>query len=242
MQRVRATVVALALGVAVAGCGGGDPGGTEPLPELTAEIVQLRRDEVLQRVEVAVTNRSAEHVVVETLELRVAGFSGGGVQRKDEPMPPGRRVNLPTPYGEISCSADFRAEVGRPRVGMLVHTADDAWRREGTGATTVVHGTLEARLTTDQPRTISQVAGTVLYHFEPEPDAPAPLALLTPERPAASVPVRVRLARCDGHARGEVKKPFEFRVWLGPPGGEQRAISPQVRAADIEAFRAVCPF
>jgi hypothetical protein len=266
----------------VAGCGTGDPGGSQPPPELTAEIVQLRRDEVLQRVEVAVTNRSGQHVVIETLELRVPGYSGGGVQRKNEPMPPGRRVNLPTPYGDITCTADFRPEVGRPRVGMLVHTADDntarrvvlrpsdprdllhgiaekeclkrrlgsevqlgygpTWRREGTGDATVVHGTLEARLTSDEPRTITQVAGTVLYHVEPEPGAPDPLALLTPEQPTASVPVRVRLARCDGHARGEVKKPYEFRVWLGPPEGEQRAISPPVRAADIAAFRAVCPF
>jgi hypothetical protein len=52
----------------------------------------------------------------------------------------------------------------------------------------------------------------------------------------------VSLARCDGHARGEVKQPYAFLVWLARPGGPQQAVTPTVTDADKAAFRAVCPF
>ena len=66
-------------------------------------------------------------------------------------------------------------------------------------------------------------------------------AALTPEHRTASVPITVSLSRCDGHARGETKKPYAFLVWLAPPGGEETAVNPVVDDAARAAFQAVCP-
>lgn len=287
MRAARRTgpVVALALALTTSGCGGSDPAATAAAaPRLGAEIVQLRRDEVLRRVEVAVTNRTRAPVTVESIELRVPGFGGGGVVPKGEPVLAGQLVNLPTPYGEVRCTDDGRARVGRPRVVIRVHTERDPtsrrvvlrprdpgglldrigageclarrltrevsltfdphWRRTGTGEAAAVHGTLRARLNTEQPRDLTQVAGTVIYGLAPEAAAGRPvdpLARLTPEQPVALVPVVVTRSRCDGHARGETKKPYAFLVWLAPPGGAEQAVSPVVSAADQAAFDQVCP-
>jgi hypothetical protein len=119
-----------------------------------------------------------------------------------------------------------------------------SWRLTGSGADAVLHGTLEARLLTDQPRDITQLAGTVIYGLAPAPRTgppPTPLAHLTARRRAASVPVVVTQARCDGHARGETKQPYAFLVWLGPPGSDGFAVSPPVSAADRAALQRVCP-
>ena len=275
-----AAVVSLAL---VAGCAGSDPAPQRPAPRLSADIAQLRRDEVLKRFEVAVTNRSHEQVTIESINLRVPGYGGAGVQVKDEPLPAGQLVNLPTPYGEVSCSADGTASVGRPRVVVRVHTASDPtsrrevlrprdpdgllprvaagtclsqrllrevelsfgpdWRLVGSGRDRYLRGTLDARLTIDQPRDVTQLRGTVIFDLLPDPPeraATPPIAHLTPQQPAASIPVRLTRARCTGHARGEVKKPYEFLVWLAPPGGEELAVTPPVSDAAKVAFERVC--
>jgi hypothetical protein len=280
---LRTAVVLVGVALVATGCGGSDPA-ADPPPRLGAEIVQLRRDEVLRRVEVAVTNRTGEQVTVESIDLRVPGFGGGGVQPKDEPLLAGQVVDLPTPYGEVRCTGDGQARAGRPRVVIRVHTASDptsrrvvlrprdpqgllqriatgeclarrltrevslsfdpTWRRSGTGEDAAVHGVLRARLHTDQPRDLTQLAGTVIYGLVAETAAGAPadpLAHLTPERPEALIPVVVTRSRCDGHARAETKKPYAFLVWLAPPGGEEHAVSPVVSAADRAAFDLVCP-
>ena len=80
---------------------------------------------------------------------------------------------------------------------------------------------------TGPPRDVTQVAGTVIYSLRADAAAGGgALASLTPARPRASVPVTVSVASCSGHARGETKKPYAFLVWLGPPGGEQLAVTP----------------
>ena len=271
----------LALALSLAGCGGGgDPAAQQPAPQLGAEVVQLRRDEVLHRVEVAVTNRTSSQVTIDSIDLRVDGFTGGGVVRKGEPLLAGQRVNLPTSYGEVRCSADGQARVGRPRVVVRVHTEQDptprrvvlrprdpqglldriaaaeclaarltrevalsfdpGWRQVGSGDDVEVHGTLRARLRTDQPRDLTQVGGTVIYSLAAQGTAD-PLAHLTPAQPEALLPVVVGRSRCDGHARAETKKPYAFLVWLAAPGGAEQAVSPVVSAADRAAFDLVCP-
>lgn len=270
--------------VLLAGCGGGpDPAPPSTAPRLAAEIVQLRRDEVLKRFEVAVTNRSHEQVTIESIDLRVPGYGGSGVQVKNEPLPAGQLVNLPTPYGEVSCAGDGTAQVGAPRVVVRVHSASaptsrrevltprdpqgllrrvaageclsrqllsevslgfgPTWRTTGSGDNVVIHGTLEARLQIGQPFNVTQLRGTVIYDLaaDPPPAPGQPIAALTPGRPNVSIPVVVSQARCTGHARGETKKPYEFLVWLAPPGGEEHAVTPPVTDADRVAFESVCP-
>ena len=267
----------------LAGCAGSDPAPRRPAPRLSAEIKQERRDQVLLRFEVAVTNRAREPITVESIDLRVPGYGGAGVQVKNEPLPAGQRVNLPTPYGEVSCSADGTASVGRPRVVVRVHTDSDPtsrrevlrpsdpdglltrvasstctserllrevelsfdpdWRLVGSGNDRYLRGTLDARLTIDEPRDVTQLRGTVIFDVLPDPPGRAdhpPLAHLPPERPTAAIPIRLTRARCTGHARGEVKKPYEFLVWLAPPGGEELAVTPPVTDAARVAFERVC--
>lgn len=96
-----------------------------PAPALSAQVVQLRRDEVLQRVQVAITNAAAVPVRIQTVELLVGGYTGSGAQPADEPLPPGQVVNLPTPYGEVSCPTTGPVEVGEPLVVVQVRRETD---------------------------------------------------------------------------------------------------------------------
>jgi hypothetical protein len=286
MRSLARVVGALVLLLPAAACGGDGAAEDVPAaerPSLAAQIVQLRRDEVLERVEVSLRNEGPEDVMVEQLTLRVPGFRSAGPVPKDSLLRPGLVVNLPTPYGEVRCSRDGRARVGRPVVTLRLHTSSraeprqlvlrpgdpdgvldrvaarecterrvrseiglsfgDRWRPERTADGVVLRGTLEARLRAPGPRDVTQVAGTVIYSLRPATaqQGDRPLARLTPENPAASVPVVVSVARCDGHARGETKKPYEFLVWVAAPGGEEVAVSPVVDDADRAALQAVCP-
>jgi len=283
--RAAASALLLALaGGLVTGCSGGSSPAAAPAaaapPRLAAEVVQLRRDEALGRVEVYVVNRSGGPVTVETIDLRVPGFSGAGPQVEEEPLPAGQGVDLPTGYGEVSCPDAGPVQVGAPTVEVAVHRQGENrsyrvrvpaggrdlltriarglcltqrldsevslsfgphWTRHGSGSATTVTGTLVARLLVDQPRDVTQMSGTVIYDLDPVRPGDLPVHL-TPAARVAHVPVVLSLARCDGHARGEVKQPFAFLVWLARPGGPQQAVTPQVSDGDKQAFRAVCPF
>lgn len=117
------------------------------------------------------------------------------------------------------------------------------WRQETVAGAVRLHGTLVARLADGaSPRDLTQLAGTVIYDLAPEPSAARrPLARLDAGRRTASVPVVVSLSRCDGHARGETKKPYAFLVWLAEPGGEEQSVVVPVSAADRARLQAVCP-
>jgi hypothetical protein len=94
-------------------------------PQLAVQVVQLRRDEALGRVELAVRNRGDVDVVVDRLRLDLAGFTGGGWVPKDSPVPAGQVVNLPTPYGRPRCPADGEPTLGRVSVRLRIHTAEN---------------------------------------------------------------------------------------------------------------------
>lgn len=227
-----------------------------PAGTLVAQVVQLRRDEALGRVEIGVTNHGTAPVVVTRLRLRAGGFTGGGWVQKDEPIPAGQLVNLPTPYGEPRCPATGGPVLGHIRVDLALAATDRAapgvvhptasasrslltrvltslctaqrlrrevalsfgtpWSGKGSGDTLALFTTIEARLAAGAgPQDITQVGGNVLYELRPV-GAAAPLARLDAAHPAASLPVVLTQARCTGHAKGEIKKPYLFLVWLGP--------------------------
>jgi len=283
----RLVAVAL-LGLCVVGCAGGtdaEPQAKPSPPELAAEIIQLRRDQVLERIEVALQNTGPTDVVVESLHVHVPGFRSGGPVPKDSPVRSTQVVNLPWPYGTVRCGDTEAPAVGRPVVTVRVHTAldpasrrvrlvagdtsgllqriadractiqrlrrevdlrfADDWRAEQTSRGVVLHGTVLARLLTDEPRTVSQVAGAIMYGLQPDESAGPvrdPLAVLTPAQPEASIPVEAYAARCDPHTIGEIKKPYEFLVWISSPGEEAFAITPAVGQGTKDALRKACAF
>lgn len=272
----------------LAGCSDGGAGAGESAADktvarkLTASIVQLRRDQVLGRVQVAVRNRSGEEIVVERLRLTTPGYAERPSVAKNSPIAAGREVYLPWEYGDVGCRGGT-VQVGRPAVELRVRTAGgstvvrlaardpeayleriaertctleryarevslrfgDEWTPEQTSGGVRLHGTLLAELRIDEPREISQVAGAIMYGLLPDESAgplSEPLARLTPESRVAEIPVEAYAARCDAHTKGEIKKPYEFLVWVGKPGEEPFAISPDVGQPTKDALRLACAF
>lgn len=252
-------------------------------PPVTAEVVQLRRDQVLQRVEVAVRNTGRTRLVVESVRLEVPGFRIPGPLPKDSPVFAGGVVNLPVPYDGVDCPASGDPDIGPATVTLRVHPDDDPtatrtatidagdgggllqriadracaveraarqvdlgftdrWRIEQTPEGPVAHGELRARLLDGEGLRITQVAGAILYGLRPEDGAPSPLARVTPQRPLARVPVVAYAARCDPHTIGEIKKPYEFLVWVSGADGEELALTPEVSDRDRAALQRVCTF
>ena len=288
-SRTARVVLSGAVGlVALAGlaaCDGDGPSAATPAaakPTLRAEVVQLRRDVVLQRVEVTVENLGDSDVMVERIRLSVPGFTIPGPLRRDEPLLAGTAVNLPVPYDGVRCPADGPPRIGSPRVTMQVRQGDDptsrtvrvkardadslldriatracaverlgeavdlrfddTWRLEKTADGDVLHGTLVAKLLEGGPRTISQVAGAVMYGLRPDTPTAEPLASLTPDHPEARIPVVAYTARCSGHAIGEIKQPYAFLVWVSEPGDEDLAVNPTVGDPTKQALRQICAF
>jgi sugar (pentulose or hexulose) kinase len=86
----------------------------------------------------------------------------------------------------------------------------------------------------DEPATLTatQVGGSVLYGLSAQPGAlPSTLAS---GQPHLEIPVVVRSTRCTGHVIGEVKKPYDFGVWLSLDGADDQwtkvQTSPEVQA------------
>jgi hypothetical protein len=287
-DRRHAPRIALVAALAVTGCGDQGEAASQPGPgpDLTAQVVQLRRDQALERIEIALRNGGPRDVVVRRLQVRVKGYSELPAQAKDSPIQAGLVVNLPWSYGDVRCGPDLTAPVvGRALVRLRVSvgasaatrpvslratdpdrlltriaerhcavrratrdvalTFADDWRLDRGPDRDVLHGTLRATLTADGPREVSQVAGAIMYGLEADPAAVRagePLATLTTDRPVADIPVIAYASRCDGHTIGEIKKPYEFLVWVGEPGAEPLAVTPQVGQATKDALRQVCAF
>ena len=91
-------------------------------PEMSAEIVQLRRDQVLERIEVSLHNRSGEPVTVDRLRIDMPGFRSMPAVAKDSPIAAGLTVNLPWTYGDVRCWPDRAPDVGPAAVHLRVHT------------------------------------------------------------------------------------------------------------------------
>lgn len=63
------------------------------------------------------------------------------------------------------------------------------------------------------PVTMTDLKGSILYTLTPVVTAP-PYGTLAAGQATADVPIVIAPSRCDPHAIGEVKKPYEFPAWL----------------------------
>src|SRR5215218_4245752 len=100
--RMAAIGLAFVSVAAATGCADSDAGAdATDGPTLSAEIVQLRRDQVLERVEVSLHNTSGEPVTVDRLRIDMPGFRAMPGVPKDSPIAAGLTVNLPWTYGDV---------------------------------------------------------------------------------------------------------------------------------------------
>lgn len=112
---VRATAATVAVLAGLAGCGPAPvpPDGEGPpqasatvasqAPLLQVTLRQYRRDEARRFVQVTVTNLGPRAVDVLEVRLDATGFASLEPTVKDAVLLPGRRVDLPVPYGETRC-------------------------------------------------------------------------------------------------------------------------------------------
>lgn len=72
------------------------------------------------------------------------------------------------------------------------------------------------RLAGDEPITLTDARGSVLFVVEPvDPlERGDPLAVMASGEPAARASIAVNVGRCEAHAVADAKKPFEFAVWI----------------------------
>jgi hypothetical protein len=101
-------------------------------PPVSVQVLQLRGDEVFDRLQVAVRNKGTSDLVVDRLRLRIEGFTGVGWVSKDSPVPAGQVVNLTTLYGDARCPAQGQVRVGQMAVELRMHTAADPRSRSVT--------------------------------------------------------------------------------------------------------------
>jgi hypothetical protein len=163
---------------------------------------------------------------------------------ESDPTP--RTVRLPAtdPQGILQRIADRTCAVERVNRDVVLEF-EDTWRAERGPDGVVLHGRLRARLRGDDPREITEVRGAILYGLRPDESTgavPSPLARLTSRRREASIPVAAYAARCDGHTIGEIKKPYEFLVWVAASGEEPIAVTPAVGQPTKDALRLACSF
>jgi hypothetical protein len=134
----------------LAGCGAPSPGqastagdvtaSAAPSPELSAALVQYRRDAQRGVVQVKVTNDGPEPVTVRGVELSSATFAEPAVEGKDSRLAPGTTVDLTVDLPEAVCEA---RDEGPVVVELAVVDASGADRtvaletaRGGAGGTT----------------------------------------------------------------------------------------------------------
>ena len=255
---------------------------------LAAEIVQLRSDVPLNRVQIGLVNSGEETVVVDSLHVRIPGFrSPESGCRRTLPWRPGCRSTCPGPTALSSCPVtDAAPDVGPPVVTLRVHTESDPTSR--TLRLTATDPTKVLQRIADRTCAVERVNREVALEFgdtwRPERRArrsPGPARhaagaaahrraagghrgagaiMYALSRTSLRDPFRLRWPSCrrsGGRSRsrsspmppaatgtriGEIKKPYEFLVWVARPGEEPVAVTPAIGQPTKDALRLVCAF
>ena len=125
---------------------------------------------------------------------------------------------------------------------VSVRVGDD-WATGGAHGAVVLQADLELELRdTSRVIEVTQVAGSIMYDVRPVDRDARPLARLDEGSRNADVALSFSLARCDPHTRAEIKKPYEFVMWLTVDGGEEQALVFSPDAEGQKLLRKVCAF
>lgn len=154
------------------------------------------------------------------------------------------RLRATDPDGLLKRIVDRTCVVELVRSEVDLHFGTK-WRPENGPGGVIVHGTLQARLLIDQPRYVNETRGAIMYGLKPDPSAGPVgkrLAKLTPDHRHASIPVIGYASRCDPHVKAEIKKPYEFLVFISGPGRQDVAITPDINEQTKKALRLACAF
>ncbi len=213
------------------------PAGVDVFVEFP-RYLQLQR-----RLEVAVDNTGDDPVVITEVALRSPLFQDVAAEEGSTEVEAGRRRDLqiglglpvcPAPAGasfvEIAATVEGRAQRGRVEVdpAPLQRISDDECgqayveERVALGYSAdyaMADGVVNAALTVqrrsgDEPVAITSVRGSVLIELVPVDAGAQPLGELTAGAETSSVPVRMRVIRCDPHAVIESKKTFQLATWV----------------------------
>lgn len=275
-------VLAAGIGVLVARAATG--GQSEARPDLALTVEQYRDDEVEHAIEVAVRNREADPVTVESVQFDSPDFASTGPVAHHTSIPAGGwRIDLRTPYGRGRCDGatvpgharaatavvrivsadgmarDWRYRLPDPahlldrllanecRLAMVANVAEirfgDTWTVVRGGSQPTMRGTIEMQRTTlARSIAVTDIQGSVLLAFDPP--TRRPLATLPAHAAHTSFPLQVTSRRCTGHAFGESKQTYYFRIWVSIDGGTPIGITltPDDKAkAALHHLLELCP-
>ncbi len=231
--RAPAAVLLLALGA----CSSPEP--AAPAVALSAQVRQYRNDVALRRLSVTVTNDGSTPVHLSGVRLAAPGFALLPLADPEVDLPPGDRVDLPVPYGDVTCGGPPATEPDRAelRVGdrtvrvelptdggllerlrtrdcvqQAVAEAVELRLETFTRTGTQLRGTLVlTRQGGTEPVRLTEAGGTIVYTVRP---AGLP-AVLQPGAARLDVPVTITATRCDGHALSQNSRSAVFTFYVG---------------------------
>lgn len=152
-----------------------------------------------------------------------------------------QRVTVPLPNPNPLLDKLLAIDCATQRVQQSVTLKFGPWRDLGPGG---VQGTLVIDRTAAATGAVQvrEVDGNVMYMFAFT--KATPLATVTAAAAHAEVPFMTNPQRCDLHAFAEIKKPYEFPVWVSLDGAEPLTTTVPVddddRAALDKMLRRIC--
>ena len=236
---------------------------------LSATVQRDREDVPAGRASVLVRNTGRDPVHLTALTLAAPVLATATATRPlDADLAPGERTSFVVGWPALRCTERSRSAtvtVDLVRAGSAERAVVPVLDTDGTFAREVTRGCREVAVAEAVSLTLTgmvadgptAVTGTLLLGPGPRPtavqvDTVVPNVLFrvrSPGLPTAvratttQVPLVLTPARCDGHALGEVKKPWTFAVRLrvdglrGPDGGPDLAVETTVDPAGQEVLR-----
>lgn len=218
-------------------------------PDLSAEVVQYRRDAQRDVVQVKVTNHGDVPVQVDRVELATTTFVAPVAEDKDSLVGPGLSVDLTVPLGEAACDNDGDdgdADPGAHAATLLVDGADltlpldDAVLQEVRAQRCALAAVGEVvtfawePVWTDggvvrgEPALVGTLVATPVGGATSVVSVSGATTLFTVAEPVEAtladdpvdLAVLTTVTRCDPHAVAEDKKGYLFPVAVQVPGSE----------------------